>query len=228
MKLLAFFLLVITLLDNNPDRYKPSEKPGIDDGSVNDTTFSSLKNIDVQFMLRGYFYALSSIEDKDAPGGYGGSDNKAKEIFQNKRLESILGLKLFIDTTSHIVFAEKFKGQKVYLINQSGMDTAFEASDSRLSIVAEAFYKGSWRSIEYLPSSWCGNSYHKVYLKNNEYWEFNAPRYLGLIKVRLRYRLNTGQGNILYSNEVTAFINKKQFSVKQGHSPNGIMDPYND
>ena len=228
MKLLAICLLIMSLLDINPDSYKSNKKVSIDGGSLNDTTFSNLKNIDIKFMLRGYFYALSSIEDKDAPGGFGGSDNKAKKISENKQLESVHGLKLIIDTTSHIDFAEKFKGQKVYLINKSGVDTGFEASDSRLSIAAEAFYKGTWSSIEYLPSSWCGNSYHKVYLKNNEYWEFNVPRYLGQIKVKLRYRLDAGPGNKLYSNVVTAFINKKQFSVKQGHSPNTIMDPYND
>ena len=228
MKLIAIYLLIMTLPGINPDSYKSNKKVSVDGSSLNDTAISDLKNIDIQFMLRGYFYASSSIVDKDAPGGFGGSENEAKEISQNKQLQSTHGLKLIIDTTSHIVFAEKFKGQKVYLSNQSGIDTGFEASDSRLSIVAEAFYKGSWKPIEYLPSSWCGNSYHKVYLKNNEYWEFNVPRYLGQIKVKLRYRLDTGQGSILYSNEVTAFINKKQFSVKQGHYPNGIMDPYND
>ena len=228
MKLLAIYLLIMTLPGINPDRYKSTKKVSVDGSPLNDTTFSNLKNVDIQFMLRGYFYASSSIVDKDAPGGFGGSENKAKETSQNKQLQSNHGLKLIIDTTSHIGFAEKFKGQKVYLSNQSGIDTGFEASDSRLSIVAEAFYKGSWKPIEYLPSSWCGNSYHKVYLKNNEYWEFDVPRYLGQIKVKLRYRLDIGQGSILYSNEVTAFINKKQFSVKQGHSPSGIMDPYND
>jgi hypothetical protein len=218
----------MTLLDVDPDSYESNKKVSIDRGSINDTTFSNLENIDLQFMLRGYFYASSSIEDKNAPGGFGGSGNKAKDISQNKQLESQYGLKLIIDTTSFISFAERFKGQKAYLINQSGIDAGFKASDSRLSIVAEVFYKGSWNPIEYLPSSWCGNSYHKVYLKNKEYWEFHVPRYLGKIKVKLRYRLDTGQGSILYSNEVTAFINKKQFSVKQGHSPDGIMDPYND
>ena len=211
----------MSLLDINPDSCKSNKKLSNYGGSLNDTIFSNLKNIDIKFMLRGYFYALSSIEDKNAPGGFGRSDNKAKRISENKQLESIRGLKLIIDTTSHIDFAGRFKGQKVYLVNQSGIDTVFKASDSRLSIVAEAFYKGTWSSIEYLPSSWCGNSYHKVYLKNNEYWEFNVPRYLGQIK-------DTGLGSMLYSNEVTAFINKKQFSVKQGHSPNSIMDPYND
>lgn len=228
MKLLAIYLLIMTLLDINPDSYKSNKKVSVNGSSLNDTTFSNLKNIDIQFMLRGYFYASSSIEDKDAPGGFGGSDNKAKEISQNKLFQSTHGLKLIIDTTANVGFAERFKGQKAYLINRLGIDTAFEASDSRLSIVAEAFYKGSWNPIEYLPSSWCGNSYHKVYLKNNEYWEFNVPRYLGQTKVKLRYRLDAGQGSMLYSNEVTAFINKKQFSVKQAYYKNGIMDPYND
>jgi hypothetical protein len=32
----------------------------------------------------------------------------------------------------------------------------------------------------------------------------------------------------IYSNEIETSINKGQLTKKEGHKPNGIMDPYND
>jgi hypothetical protein len=46
-----------------------------------------------------------------------------------------------------------------------------------------------WRDIEYIPSSWSGNSYHQVFLGKNEYWEFEAPLYDGAMKTKLRLKL---------------------------------------
>lgn len=94
--------------------------------------------------------------------------------------------------------------------------------------MAEVFYKGEWLPIEYLPSSGCGNSYHNVYLEENEYWVFKIPKFKGRIKTKLRYRLKIGKGEFIYSNEIPTSINKKQLTEKEGHKPSGIMDPYND
>lgn len=146
------------------------------------------KDFNIDFMLRGHIYAESSIEDSTALGGFGGSANSPKMI--NKEIAfSETGLFLKIDTTKIITLNENYNGYKFYIGNKSDTIIKLDASDSRISAIAEVFYKGEWRSIEYLPSSWCGNSYHNVYLRQNEYWEFTIPKFSGKISTRLRYRL---------------------------------------
>lgn len=185
------------------------------------------KDLDIDFMLRGNIYAQSSIEDSTALGGFGGSENLPKMInAENEFSES--GLFLKIDTAKTAAINDKFNGYKFYIVNKSDTIIKLDASDSRLYVIAEVFYKNEWKPIEYLPSSWCGNSYHEVYLKQNEYWEFIVPKFSGKIKTKLRYRLMMGNEKYIYSNEILASINKSQLKLKQGHKPDGIMDPYND
>jgi hypothetical protein len=217
-KLLIFTLS--TILSGTIGLAQPINNP--------DTSFA-LKKVNVSFMLRGYFYAASSIKDTLAPGGFASSDNIAKQIVnETTQWDKWPGLSLYIDTTAPAKFADGYEGFKVFLINKTGEIKSFPGSDSRLSIIAEVFHNGSWMPVEYLPSSWCGNSYHMVYLKSNEYWEFDVPRYSGKLKTKLRYKLTAGNKEVYYSNEITAFINRKQLTDKQGHNPQGIMDPYKD
>ena len=191
-------------------------------------TFGQKKqDLNIDFMLRGHIYAKSSIIDTTALGGFGGSDNLPKEINEKLTLlDSELLLK--IDTTLATTINDKYNGYKLYIANKTDTIVRLEASDSRLSVIAEVFYKGEWKPIEYLPSSWCGNSYHDVYLKQNEYWEFDIPKFTGKIKTKLRYKLILGKYNYIYSNEILTSINKGQLKNKEEYKPNGIMDPYND
>ena len=191
-------------------------------------TFGQKKqDLNIDFMLRGHLYAKSSIIDTTALGGFGSSDNLPKKINENLTLASS-GLLLKIDTTKTTTINDKYNGYKLYIANKTDTIVRLDASDSRLNVIAEVFYKGEWKPIEYLPSSWCGNSYHDVYLKQNEYWEFEIPKFTGEIKTKLRYKLILGKDKFLYSNEIQTSINKGQLENKQGHKPNGIMDPYND
>lgn len=188
-----------------------------------------LKELNIKFMLRGYFYAGSNIEDTTAPGGFGGSTNKPKlMVNETAQLGDLEDISLFVDTTMRTNFADGYKGYKLFLVNKSGNTISLQASDSRLYIIAEIFWGGTWQPIEYLPSSWCGNSYHHVFLGNNEYWEFDIPKYHGNKKTKLRYKLSRGKEGIIYSNEIITYFNKQQLTTKQGHKPQGIMDPYND
>ena len=188
-----------------------------------------LKELNIKFMLRGYFYAGSNIEDTTAPGGFGGSNNKPKlMVNETAQLGDLEDISLFVDTTMRTNFADGYKGYKLFLVNKSGNTISLQASDSRLYIIAEIFWGGTWQPIEYLPSSWCGNSYHHVFLRNNEYWEFDIPKYHGNKKTKLRYKLSRGKEGIIYSNEIITYFNKQQLTTKQGHKPQGIMDPYND
>lgn len=186
------------------------------------------KTLNVNYMLRGYFYAGSSIRDTLAPGGFWESPNKPMPLNTQAPKFNGEGILLVADTTERTAFGKTYKGYKVYLANNTDTLTGFRASDSRLSIVAEAFIDKKWQPIEYLPSSWCGNSYHTVYLQPKEYWEFVAPAYSGNIKTKLRFKLIRQGQNSIYSNEIYAGINRKQLNEKEGHTPQGIMGPYND
>lgn len=188
--------------------------------------YAQTKAVNVNYMIRGYFYAGSSIIDTLAAGGFWESPNKPKTVTASFPFTA-KGLQFIIDTTAITSFGKNYKGYKVYLINNSDTITAFTASDSRLSIIAEAYVHGKWQAIEYLPSSWCGNSYHHVYIQPAQYWEFDAPAYTGSIKTKLRFKLVNG-ASTLYSNEIIAGINKGQLKEKQGHTQQGLMDPYND
>jgi hypothetical protein len=185
------------------------------------------KDLNIDYKLRGQIYAKSSIEDTTAAGGFGSSNNFAKQINDSLTF-SETGIFLKIDTTKIISIADKFNAYNLYLGNKTDTTLKLEASDSRLSIVAEAFYKNEWKAIEYLPSSWCGNSYHNVYLKSNQFWTFIIPKFTGKIKTKIRYRLSISKGHYIYSNEINTSINKGQLTEKQGHKSQGLMDPYID
>jgi len=190
-----------------------------------------LEDLNVQFMMRGYFFAGSRIPDRQAPGGFGQSDNYPKAIVPIMPVTRGM-VSLIADTSETPAFNGKYRGLRVLLVNGTNEIVGFSASDSRLYIVQEARgLDGKWKPIEYLPSSWCGNSYHTVFLGPKQYWEFAAPRYNGKIKTRLRIRLEWQKSQFqkltIYSNEFDGSVNAKQFTVQQGHQPTNIMDPYN-
>lgn len=192
------------------------------------TIFGQRKqDLNINFMLRGQIYAGSSIMDTTALGGFAISDNLPKKIDENLSF-SDRELSLKIDTNRTTIINNKYNGYTLYIANTTDTIIELRASDSRLSVIAEVFYKEQWKPIEYLPSSWCGNSYHSVYLKQNEYWEFNIPKFRGKIHTKLRYTLKLRNGKYIYSNEIYTSFNKGQLEIKQGHKPSGIMDPYND
>jgi len=185
---------------------------------------TQLEDADFKFMLRGYCYAGSKIPDKQALGGFAGSSHFPKPIKPGKGLRSG-EYYLLANPGESSDFYGKYKGMTLHLINATNKPVAFPAQDSRLPIIQEAKDKsGQWRPIEYLASSWCGNSYHRIFLGSNQYWSFDVPRYAGKFKTKLRFKLEGEK--IIYSNEFEGSINEEQFSIKQGYTPNGIMDPY--
>lgn len=184
-------------------------------------------DVDIHFMLRGNIYATSSIIDTTAIGGFGKSNNFQKKIDSNSHFQK-KELILNIDTTQLITYEKKYNGYRFFIINNMDSAIWLDASDSRLYVIAEVFYKNKWQAIEYIPNSWCGNSYHKVCLNKGEYWEFRVPKFHGKIKTKLRYRLTLKNDSFIYSNEIFTSINKKQLERKEGHRPNGIMDAYAD
>jgi len=176
-------------------------------------------------MLRGYCYAGSQLNPGDLDG-FGKSNNipvnfPSFYIPKTKSIELIAFPEVKGDFES---IEGNYEGLTLVFANPTDKDFKMSASDSRLSIVMQAKIEGEdWRNIEYLPGSWCGNSYHIVTLPANKAWVFIAPIYTGMIKAKLRFVLGK-----ITSNEFMGSINKEQFTIKQGHIPTSIMDPYDE
>lgn len=182
----------------------------------------------VNYKLRGYFYAGSSQVDSLSPGGFYAAKNIPQPCTINElNLIKTNEIQVIVAIDSITAFSEKHAGFKVYVINASNKTQSLDAQDSRLYMTRQVFYKNKWQDIEYLPSSWCGNSYHKVFIKPNEFWAFSAPCFKGRIKAKFRFALTMNDTSILYSNSFEGSFNKSQLQKEQGHKTQGIMDPYN-
>jgi hypothetical protein len=184
--------------------------------------------LNVKFKLRGYFYAGTSQVDSTALGGFY-EDKNLPKILKSEISEYSKSNKLEIIVKPDLIteFEKGISGFKVFIINKSDSIKELPAQDSRLYLKRQVFYKNEWKDIEYLPSSWCGNSYHSVFIKPNEYWDFTAPCLKGKIDTKFRFELYVNEKLTLYSNEFNGSFNKKQLKKEQGHKPIGIMDPYN-
>lgn len=188
-----------------------------------------LNCISSNYKIRGYFYAGTSTRDTSALGGFWASPNRPQEIKDLDYEPGQLSIKIIADDTSKFYTEDgrKWKGIAVLVLNGTDSLTGFDAQDSRLNMVCEAFFEQKWIEIEYLPSSWCGNSYHKVYLDRNQYWRFTSPCYTGDTPVKLRFKLKISDNKYVYSNEIDGAFNPKSLTKKQGHKRKNFMDPYN-
>lgn len=196
---------------------------------------TGLTPLNIDFMNRGYFYAYSSPKNTEADlsGGWYSSSNKPQRIPEKQFPGHILAVT--IDTTKVDTFQRRYPGYKLFISNRSPDTVTFNAQDSRLYMKLQALDKnGVWKDIEYLPSSWCGNSYHTIELEPDSFWEFTIPNYEGEIPVKIRAELkyvdkaDRKKVNIIYSNIIRGSINPGQFWNKRPYYPNGLMDPYND
>lgn len=179
--------------------------------------------VSVPWMMPGYCVAGSRFRDLEARGGFGKSRN-----FPTAATETIEAKLLYLVAQPGVVTQfGKQPGMRVLLVNQTGQMLSFAASDSRLEIIQEAQDEnGVWRAIEYLPRSWCGNSYHRVSLPSAHLWVFPAPRYQGEFPTRLRFTLALEDGSFVHSNVFEGSIHREQFVLRQDYSTGLIMDPY--
>ena len=185
------------------------------------------KRVNINYQFRGNCYAYSSTNNAAPSNGEAHSDNIAQRIDSTFPRN---GFYLVINEMEYVMDG-KYLHQKLYIVNTGDTATKLEAQDSRLNIIAEALNeKQEWQPISYLPSSWCGNSYHTVVLDTNQYWSFDVPVFAGTFKTKMRYTLLLDKEQKISSNEVAAFLNTSQFNKesKQGHTANSIMYPYND
>lgn len=178
--------------------------------------------------IQGYFYAGTSVRDTSALGGFWASPNIPQKIGGLEPESGQLSVRVIQDDTAKFVTEDgrKWKGISVLIVNSADSLIGFEAQDSRLTMVCEAFFEQKWIEIEYLPSSWCGNSYHTVFLDKNEYWRFTAPCYSGDTPTKLRFKLNVSKDKFIYSNEIDGGFNARSLNKKQGSKRRNFMNPH--
>lgn len=194
------------------------------------TTGSTTRRLDMDHMKEGYFYLypvsqpLGSKEYNEMtysdphPGDYTFAANT---------------FTIVVKAEEKATFAKVYEGMSLYVANTQSEPVFFEAQDGRLSVNLQALDEtGQWRDIEYLPRSWCGNSYHTVSLRGHSYWKFTIPHYEGELKTLLRARLEyqktekQKKPDVMYSNTFAGSVNPGQFWRKPGYAPSGLMDPY--
>lgn len=143
--------------------------------------------LNVDHMIRGYFYASSRPHPKDL-GGFGRSSNTAKPIIAETFPPNQLCV--VVNTDQSVESGDGYYSYKVEVANTLKRVIELGAQDSRLYMKVQALDKhAQWRDIEYLPSSWCGNSYHVLTLAPNHFWSFMTPKYEGEFKTKLRIAL---------------------------------------
>lgn len=193
----------------------------------------SKKQLNIDYMNSASCCASSSKDDKVGTINiFGSSKNRYKPIdaqntFAPNRLQ------VFIDTNQKLISKDNYEAFKLYVANTSHETLFFEASDSRLYLKFQAKdIKGAWKDIEYFPGSFCGNSYHTLFLPPNQFWEFTTPIYHGAFKTKIRAKLfckiNTGfiNNDIIYSNEIDGSVNSGQFCEIGDYYFGGLMNPY--
>jgi hypothetical protein len=162
--------------------------------------------------LPGIYPAGSRIKDRDALGGFGPCDNYPKDLGgKDWGTKGTISLVAFPDEP--VAYPVKDRGIALRLINRTNKVAWFAACDSRLTVVGEAIDgDGRWRAIESAPEAICGNSFHRVALAADQYWEFPARLYSGPIKTKIRFRLDRGDKSPpIYSNAFDGEVAAVQF-----------------
>ncbi len=180
------------------------------------------------YKLRGYFYVGSAQKDSLALGGFYADKNIPKNTNSTITKLSKKGtLNIIAKTDSLVALNQKVQGFKVFIVNTSDSIMELPAQDSRIYLKRQVYYNNKWQDVEYLPSSWCGNSYRSVFIKPDSYWDLSAPCLTGKIAAKFRFELLTNDNRVIHSNEFAGSFNKSQLKKEEGHQPQGIMDPYN-
>jgi hypothetical protein len=136
----------------------------------------------------GYYHIGSRIKDLEAPGGFGPSDNFPRPCDDDTPGRK--GAISLVACPDEDVIRGKKRLMRLLLVNRTGQAVAFDACDSLLYLVQEERSRGGrWTPIEGFPTTHCGNSYHRVFLGPDEYWEMGAPRFRALVKRKLRFKL---------------------------------------
>jgi WG containing repeat len=199
-----------------------------------------LSNLNIDFMNRGYFVAHANIKSS-----HGGQARNTKSLPQPITSTTSIPnnqLSILVNTENKERIFQDYNGVSVFVSNNTKDTIRFNTQDHRLYMKVQAQNKnGEWQDIEFLPNSWCGNSYYSLPLLPNHFWAFKTPVYEGDFKTKLRIelkyidpldkseeRFKEKKELIIYSNEYDGSVNPGQFWRKRGYTPSGFMDPYNE
>jgi hypothetical protein len=121
--------------------------------------------LNLDFMRRGiYPVASAPLRRYAGAGGWGQSDNRSKPIGTRRFAAHTLEVQVAPQATPN-TFGKRYHGYALTISNTTADTVVFDAQDSSLSLTIQAQDRqGQWHDIEYSPSSWCGNSYHQVFL----------------------------------------------------------------
>ena len=180
-----------------------------------------------------YYVASPPLRRYASMGGWGSSGNLPHPAQPPLRPGPALRVAVAAQATADGL-APGISGHRVEVANPTADTVVFDAQDSRLYMAVQAQdTRGRWRDIEHIPSSFCGNSYHQVFLAPGQYWQLTVPAYTGEQPTRLRVRLTQRRTRTarqptitVYSNSFAGSVNPAQFWRQQQYSPQGIMDPY--
>jgi hypothetical protein len=186
---------------------------------------------------RGVYVVGSKIEDTEAPGGFGNCANFPKELAG--RVWGAAGVVSVVAFPDEAAASGKRRGFAVRVINRTDDVVGFTASDSCLYLTQEALDReGNWWAIESPPEPICGNSFHRVFLDKDQYWECPAPRATGSFQTKFRFRLDLGTtqrwqpeaeegkqgpllavpgGRVIYSNEFDGWVDESLLVPDRNH-----------
>lgn len=191
-------------------------------------TSQALEPASFDFMGLACCFGANEKEDPESFGGYGRGGNfpRGMEASESAGRE---GVYIKVIGQSKTPFADRFKGLEIHLVNNGRERLVLPASDSRIHLFQEALdASGQWKAVEFFPSSWCGNSYHNVYLEPGYYFSFVVPKYSGPMKTKLRFKLESSSASPVVSEEFEGGIHLEQFGRGERGRSRGarsIMDP---
>lgn len=193
---------------------------------------STALNLDYQ-RRSGYPVASPAVPRYGGLGGWGPSSNLPRPVPAGQFPGRALTVRVAAAPQPNAL-GPQLSGHPLTIANTSADTVVFEAQNSCLDLTVQAQdAQGRWRGIEYQPSSFCGNSYHQVFLAPGRCWQLVVPAYQGAqrtqLRVRLRHRRAPGARGpqvAVYSNPFAGSVNPAQFWRREGYAPQGIMDPY--
>lgn len=208
---------------------------------------STIHAMNIDYMQRCYFSVSHANTGHPSRYGVGPEEITSKHTFTPQQVSVTVAP----DDTVHL--DNTFVGMKVFVANTTTDTIVFNAQDGVLYMTTQALGEdGKWKDIDFMPHSWCGNSYHSVALMGNHYWPLEMPRYEGSFQTKLRLELtyvnpsdttsdylsksykldgrSRRQANSIkvYSNIFDGSVNPGQFWRKVVHQSQGIMDPYDE
>lgn len=188
---------------------------------------SAQECLNIRYQLRSSCYAGTSLVDSAVSGGFEEFFNSPKALTPSiASYTKPNALQVVVRTDLTTIIGKNVQAFHVLVVNTSDSISRLPAQDGRLYLIRQVFYKDQWRDIEYLPSSWCGNSYYDVLIQPQAYWTFEVPCLRGRIRAKFRYKLSLeGDKANIYSNEFKGSFNKKQLTKRRAYESHDLMDP---